>query len=238
MGVSVDIIYQRCQALSNKSAVGGWLNPTDFNNYANMASLSVVNQLFAQFQRTQKISDVIKPLVKRKQTWINSSTGILQFPSDYLYFLSLRTYKRDKYLEVIKECGETPPTIKDFAGIPQIPIKLIDSDKLAVLNQSEKYTPNYEYPYAEETLSGFHIYPLDLGYALFTYLKQPAEVIWAYTTDPIYGLPIYDAANSVDFEYDDTAANMLVMEICKHFGIEIRDAELSQATSQLEATGE
>ena len=235
--VSVDTIYKRVQALSNKSAVGGWLDPAQFNEYANMASLSIINQQFQVFQKVQKITDVLSPFIKRKQTWINSLTGLLQYPSDYLYYITLRTYRRDKYLEVIKECGDVAPTVKDFAKVPQIPIKLIDSDKLATLNQSDKYTPNYDYPYAEETLDGFYIYPLDLGYALFTYIKQPVTVVWAYTTD-IYGLPVYDATNSVDFEFDETASNMLVMEVCKHFGIEIRDAELAQGSSQLEATGE
>lgn len=237
MAVSVDTIYKRVQALSAKSSVGGWLDPAQYNEYANMASLSIINQQFQIFQKLQKVTDVLSPFIKRKQTWINSSNGLLQFPSDYLFFINLRTYRRDKYLEVIKECGETPPTITDFAKVPQIPIKLIDSDKLATLNQSDKYTPNYQYPYAEETSSGFFVYPLDLGYALFTYIKQPVTVNWAFTYDA-FSLPVYDAANSVDFEYDDTASNMLVMEICKHFGIEIRDADLVQASSQLEATGE
>ena len=237
MAVSIDTIYKRVQALANKSAVGGWLNPAEFNEYSNMASLSIVNQQFQIFQKLQRVTDILSPFVKRKQTWINSSNGLIQFPSDYLYFINLRTYRRDKYLEVIKECGEEAPTIKDFAKVPQIPIKLIDSDKLAVLNQSDKYMPNYEYPYAEETSSGFYVYPLDLGYTLFTYIKQPVTVIWSYTTDA-FGLPVFSQTGSVDFEFEDTAANMLVMEICKHFSIEIRDGELGQASSELEATGE
>jgi hypothetical protein len=238
MAVSVDTIYKRCQMIANKSQVGGYLNVEDFNEFANMASLSIINQQFQIFQKLQKVTDILSPFVKRKQTWINSSTGLLQYPADYMYLINLRTYKQSAYLALKNSCIEGQElTADDYKKIPQIPIKLIDSDKLAVLNQSDKYTPNYEYPYAEETLNGFYIYPLDLGYALLTYLKKPATVIWNYTTD-IYGLPVFTSTGSVDFDYDDTASNMLVMEICKHFGIEIRDADLVQATSQLEATGE
>lgn len=234
--VSINTVYQRVQQLMNKSQVGGYLSPTEFNNYANMANLGLLNVEYDQFQKTQKITDRLSSFIDKKQSYANNK-GEMAYPSDYFYFVALRTYDRDSYMVLVKECGDIQPTINDYRKLPQVAIKTLDNDKLGIRNQSALYRPNYNFPIAIFYTDYIQILPIDLGVTVIDYIKKPVTVVWNYTNDA-YGLPVYTSTGSVNFEWDANVENALVMEICKYAGIEIRELEITKVTNELESQGQ
>jgi len=78
--------------------------------------------------------------------------------------------------------------------------------------------------------------PIDIGSVELQYFKQPTTPVWGYTTN-VYGLPEYDPLTSTDYEWNITMQNELITQIASMFGIEIRDGDLAQATSALQASG-
>ena len=236
MSVNIDTVYQRVQAIANKSQVGSYLDPIQFNLYANWVNVGLANAAFSQFQRFQKMTDQLKSFIVKKAVSVNQY-GQLVYPNKYLYFIALRSYKRENLIALKSSCIDDSPTQLQYAALPKIPVKLVDNDKIAVLNQSEKYTPNYEYPYAVQYEDYFQLYPIDIGVAELDFLRKPNDVEWTFTYDT-YSLPVYNPLTSINFEWGDEMINQIVLGIAQHFGIEIRDADLVQATSQLEATGE
>ena len=234
--VNINTVYERVQNLANKFQVGAYLNPTEFNNYANMANIGLLSIDYEQYNQTQKMTDRMKDFIVSRQMMIDGY-GKADYPTNYIYFVSLKTYKREEYLALRRSCDGRQPTQKEYAALPQIPIKLTDNDKINNLYYSEIYSPDYVAPRA--TMYGDYIqfYPTNLGVCVLDYFKKPVTVVWGYTDD-IYGLPVYNPTTSVNFEWSENVANALVMEICKYAGVEIRDIDLAKAATELESTGQ
>jgi hypothetical protein len=237
MAISVDTVYKRVELICNKAQGSGYLDPDAFNNYCNIVAMAIVNTDFEVFARTQKISDTLRSFIVKKQMYIDQY-GLMQYPSNYLYFASLRTYKRANFLALMESCGEGHPTPIQYAALPTITVNLTDNDKIGVLNQSEMYSPSVDYPYAVQYSDRIQFYPINLGYAILDYIKKPeTDVKWNYVIGA-NGLPEYTSVGSVDFDYDINSINRIVLLICAHFGVEIREEELFKAAVSLQATGE
>ena len=47
-------------------------------------------------------------------------------------------------------------------------------------------------------------------------------------------VPVYDAANSVDFEFNWQLTNKLIIKICGYYGITIRENELIEVAAAID----
>lgn len=233
--VSINTIYIRFYALLNKSQVGGSVTVEEFNNYAAMANWGLLSKDYEVFQRTSKITDRVRKFIHKKPYFANG-TGHFSYPNNYFYRIALRTYDYDEMIALKTSCdeiGETP----NYSKVTQIEIKILDNNQLGVRNKSKKYRPTVYNPCAVFYDDYIQLFPIDLGYATIDYLVRPTVPLWSYTTDT-YGLPVFDSANSIDFEWSDTCENALLMEILAYAGVEIRDIDIYKTSQELEATGQ
>lgn len=234
MAVSVDFVYKSVLLLANKSQVGSFITPEDFNNYSQISNLGLLDKLREQYQRTNKITDELKDFLKRRQLVV-SELGRANFPNNYYFFDAMLAYDRDSYMALIDSGCELEA--KDYAALPQISVKDTDHNKFGILNQSTLFRPSYEYPRVRLFDDYFQLNPVDIGMVELQYFKQPDTPVWGYTLDS-YGLAVYDATTSTDFEWNVTMTNQLINDIAAHFGITIRDGDLVKAAAQLGGSGE
>jgi len=225
--ININNLYQKVQQLSNKYQGSGYLPPNEFNRYVNMASLELLTQWFNVYQNTQRITDDIRRFIVTDKLPIDDY-GRVEYPDDYIYFIALRTYNQKEYDEIKENCNGTAV---DYANISQVGVKLIDNDKLGNRMSSDLLRPTIEYPVGTMYSDYIQIYPTMLGMVQLDYLKKPQQAKWGYVTD-VSGLPIYNAATSVDLDWHDSVGNKIIMKVCKYFGIEVRDAELTNAIAQ------
>lgn len=217
MPVSVDYVYKEVQRLANKSQVGGFLSPDEYNGYAKMAARELVEEQCKKVQSPQDVTEMLLPFIKLKPVQADTF-GYIQYPSDYTHFLALTVWQQPD-----PDC-EDPA---DYKTLPQVPVKMLDADKIALRLSSDLNPPSLQYPIAEFFARGIRIYPITN--ALLRYIREPATPFWNSAPDA-NGIAQYTAAGSTDFDYDVKATNILIYKILRYLGIEIRDSEIYQAS--------
>ena len=65
------------------------------------------------------------------------------------------------------------------------------------------------------------------------YIKRPATAVWGYTT--INGAALYNSTSSIDFPLHESEETELVVKILEFASLSIRDINLYQVSSQMEA---
>lgn len=233
--VSINSTYTACLTLFNKFQGGGYLSPDEFNVYAQIVNTELLDEFFSSFQNTQKLTDSVKTFISTKTLMIDIM-GKMQYPSDYYFFAAMRTFKLEDYLAVKNKCDATNTPI-NYTGIRQVDIKVVDNDKIGGIMASDMFAPSPAYPIAVFYGDYIQIYPINLGIGILDYLFQPPTPVWGFTINGATGLPVYNPTTSTDFAWDDINANSIIMKICRLAGLEVREMDFVQATSQLDAQG-
>lgn len=227
--ININTIYQKVQQLSNKFQGSGYLPPDEFNRYVNMASLEMLTQGFNAYQLNQRVTDDIRNFITNQKLQVDEY-GKLDYPSDYMFYVALRSYSKSEYEALQENCKNT---LVDYASLTQIKVKLLDNDKLGTRLSSDLLKPTLQYPIAVIYADYIQLYPISIGLVQFDYLRRPQEAVWGYTQN-IYGLPEYNAATSTNLDWHESVENKVIMKVCKYFGIEVREGEIYQATIQQE----
>jgi hypothetical protein len=208
--INIDSLYKSVQHFANKEQ-RGFISPSQFNDFVNRAVMESFMQKSQVFQSTQKISDDLRPFIKRVPLDVNSEGQVL-YPEDYVHLSSI------KYVKVTQVGKQT---IKK-------PIELfpLDDNELGYRLNSRIVEPTKDYPVMVYYDGFIQVYPIDLQRVEITYLRKPVEAVWAFTI--VNGRPAYDAANSVDVEFPFEVYNELMVKILSYVGINLREAALVQ----------
>jgi hypothetical protein len=167
--MNIDDMYKICQYAINKSQ-NGYLTSSEFNLLVNQAQTSYLDYLLGEFQQYQygraqarvsysqneDIRQRLSPLITETTLSING-TGIASYPSDYVQADAMRTsaFARVRFVQQDSLYSYYNSTIDPIATNP---IYLIEPD-------------------------GFKFYPITLGSAVLTYIKNAPEIIWGYCLD-------------------------------------------------------
>lgn len=191
-------------------------SPDDFNSYCNLASLDLFNYyndernkmlLRVKSGESLKIPQVLNNFVVNDVS-LTLATGSASIPTNYAYDLAVKT---------------------PVGGVNKSIIK-VDLDKVESYLNSTIDNPTATNPIYIETADNFQIYPTTITPAYLTYLKYPNTVVWAYSMST--GRPVYDATNSVSFEWSFSEYYRLVVRILNYMSISIRDNELERFAQQ------
>lgn len=209
--INVDLAYKITNRLLNDNQITDRYPIADWERYAKLAQLEIVRRLRKAFEAGTTNNDNIAELKVKKQ--FNLTNGVLTKPSDYLYFSAPLT--RVWY--------------KDGQGIQrtsQRPVDLVTDNELGDRLNSQFDAPSYEYPIVTNYQNFLQFYPLDLTQAELMYIRKPVDPLWAFTV--VDGEPVYNAANSVDFELPEDMLDELVMTICEYMGVNVKRADMVQ----------
>lgn len=219
--MNIDEVYTFVQNLANKEQKG-FLPSAKFNSYAERAQIEVFMQRYGNphqyqpgrpipqmsFESTQKISDDLRPFLK--PTILNlDSTGRVSFPSDFVHPSALR------YVVNLNDGTST-----------EVPVEVVTDDKVGYRLSSSIVAPNKSNPICAMYDDHIKFYPANLAIVNLTYLRQPVVPKWAFTI--VSNREVYDASNSVDFEFPDEVHNEISIKILSYLAIKLRDQELVQ----------
>jgi hypothetical protein len=232
MAVSIDTVYQKVLAILNKEQ-RGYVTPQEFNLFANRAQLDLFEQYFYdinQFGRMHgndtEYSDMLNILNEKINIFettasLTYNTNHFDLPTD-MYRLGTIIYSN---------------TTTDNFGVQtteQIEAERINKNELLYINSSSLTKPINTRPIFTSDTNGLNVYGASelITNVSCNYIKKPATPNWAYQI--VFGEPLYDAANSVNFELHPSDETELVTKILESAGLLIKDYNMYNVINQEE----
>jgi hypothetical protein len=225
----------------NKEQRGGALTPSRFNSLLKRCNLKhfkkkiglpeeyrIGQPLSRQaFELTQKLSDDIRPFVIS----MDDFNGMLSVDSDghsvipsNMYYPSSLGYR---YILNSATCG-----ISEEMKPIEVLIDAQWNHRLA----SHIRPPSLAYPIAIFRDGYIEFRPKTLQFVNFTYVRYPVDPVYAYTL--VNDVDVYDAANSIELEWDNVNILDIAYLILNEMGINLREGQIQQFSEMRKQEGQ
>lgn len=211
MSVNINTFKTFTEFVSNKVQSGNTISPSQFNDVADRSQMQLFERDYETFIQTKNISDFLKTFLKNKTTTV-PTTGELSNPSDLQHIASLRSY-------YVKESG----------GV-EVPVEEARNESWGAISASELLIPNKRFPKYSKFGSVIRFAPKNIGIIMLDYFKRPTAPVWGYTV--ANNRPVYSAAASTDFEWDEFAMNNVAAIYLSLIGVNLKDSELAMFAQQ------
>jgi hypothetical protein len=231
--MNVNDMYLICQFAINK-AQNGYLTPAEFNLIINQAQISYQDYLLGEFQQYQygrpqarinysqneNIRQRLSPLITEATLAINGTSGEATYPNDYVQADAVRTstFSRVRYVQQDSLYSYYNSQIDPIATNP---IYLLEP-------------------------TGLQFYPITLGTAVLTYVKDAPSIVWAYTT--VSGRPVYAATQTgggvtpttgtVQPVWDNVDLLEIIARALKLVGVSLQIGQVEQYANQVTQQGQ
>lgn len=210
---TVNEVFELVKYRANKSGFNGNIAPKDFNLLFPRAEIRYFNLEYAQYYKTQRISDTLSKFMSDPTPITVTSQGRFDSPTDLFHVDSI---------------------MATYNGV-QYPVMRVEKDRIANRLSSTYDMPTAQFPIYTEYKTFLQFYPTNLSTATLVYLKAPSPVKWAYTL--VSNRPVYDETNSQDPIWSDTDIDNIIYLMLQDLGINMRDGELSNfAMNQRQTT--
>ena len=245
--VSVDTVYQRVLAISNKEQ-RGYITPQEFNLLANQAQMTIFEQYFYDINLADteinkiggndtEYSDKVRMIEEKINIFersINSttsalitvtpSTGLISFPIHYrlgsLFYKDTNTVLIDTEIEKVR--------LKDAIKYNRSPLaKPTLNRPICVIKEPTTLLPN----------GWAQTYPIALDATTVitcNYTARPLPVIWGYVISGS-GDALYNVGSSANFELHEAEESLLVFKILELAGIILNKPGFVQLAGNEEA---
>ena len=221
--MNVNDMYRICQFAINKQQ-NGYLTPSEFNLVINQAQVSYQDYLLGEFQQYQygraqarinyseneNIRQRLSPLITQATLTINGTSGEAPYPADYVQAdaITTTTLKRVRY---VQQDALYSYYNSEIDPIETNPIYLLEP-------------------------TGFQFYPITLGIAILTYVKDAPQIVWAYNL--VSGRPVYDSGASVQPVWDNVDLLEIIARGLKLIGLNLQDGQVQQYANQVTQQGQ
>ena len=221
--MNVNDMYRICQFAVNK-AQNGYLTPSEFNLIINQAQVSYQDYLLGEFQQYQygrpqarinysqneNIRQRLSPLITQATLTIDGTSGEAPYPADYVQAdaITTTTLKRVRY---VQQDALYSYYNSEIDPIETNPIYLLEP-------------------------TGFQFYPITLGIAILTYVKDAPQILWAYNL--VSGRPVYDSGASVQPVWDNVDLLEIIARGLKLIGLNLQDGQVQQYANQVTQQGQ
>lgn len=196
--------------LANQYSFGD-ISPEEFNDALNLAHEEYFNDQLDIFAKDQKATDNLNPLKERVSINVGDY-GQVTKPSNYAYGLAVRlatgANQKEREVEILSDAEWANRSSSALIDTSEYPIARIDNDAIQVAGVSDRI--------------------------ILYYLRKPVTPSWAYTTtavpNSIYGRPTYDAANTVESDFQNTPKAMIdiLYKVTQFLGMNIQRQDLVQ----------
>lgn len=204
----------------------GNLNPASFNLVINQAQWSYTDYLLGEFQKytpgrpfaavefsqNEDIRQRLSPFIPAPVTLTINGSGIASYPTGYLNSDAM-TY-----------------------GIYKQRVKFIQQDRL-FSHLNSFIDPISTNPIYLIYKDGFQFYPINLGSAFLSYIKQPDELVWGFTLDP-QGRPVYNQGTSVQPQWLDLDMLEIIVRALAIVGVNLQLNVVEQYSQVIKTQGQ
>jgi len=214
-------------AVCNKNNYG-YISPSDFNLFAKQAQMDMFEDYFYQYN--YQINKVNAHTTG--SSYANLAENLLEVIDSFSVFAALVNSGTNQY---------TLPA--DFYYINRLQynnlnVEKVSESKLLNLTNSLLTAPTTEWPAYVVRENTAYIFPDTITGAVIDcqYVRYPADPKWTYVT-LLNGEPQFDqtSADYQDFELPASDEPMLVVKILQYAGISIRETEVVNAMTTMEA---
>jgi len=231
---SVSAVYDTLKDLVNKDQ-NGFITPSIFNNFAQMAQVRIFNRLFDDIKNAKRVS-------KAGFNPGRDKDAIKRIEEDLAYFSSLEVIdkavndvfaKPDDLARIISMTTDNP-IISNQSYRRNIEI-VYDEEKIERILLSDISAPSEDFPVALVSRD-IEVFPSNVEVIRLRYYKFPESVDYQgvksanppqYAVTTVGGVETFNAANSYDFELPDHYLEDLVIEIAQLAGTNLRDQFVS-----------
>ena len=232
-------VYSITNYLINKHQTGNAFSPEEFELMYNHSSLKLFKrrlgmpeeyQLQTKYTQmgyadtTRILTDLADFVVIKDNPGLKFTGGKTSIPSDMLYPLGM-TYKKPIV-------GATCETDYDLRNV-----ELIDGGEHTMRIVSMLKPINGEYPIYEFSGNDILIFPKEIQYTDFVYLRKPTDIVFATTTNATTGEIEYDASKSVESEWNDLAKVDIITLLLGSAGLNLRSNEILQVAESIKTKG-
>lgn len=223
----INQVYTTVLSILNKES-RGYVTPTEFNMYSEMAQMGLFEDLFHKYSRS---------IVKQNNRLYNSEYS--DIPRHIREVIDIFT-KMEKNVGVDVE-GLYFVTDLNFYRLINLDYNGDDIEEVSKLEinkmiKNNLITPTEKYPVYIGVSSKYKIYPtLNDKLITATYIRKPIQPKWTYNT--VSGNPLFNptALDYQDFELPSSMFNELVIKILSYCGIQIREADVIQVSQAMDA---
>ncbi len=226
-GADISVVYNTLKDLANKDQQG-FISPTEFNRFANIAQLNIFNGLFDELKDAKRLS-------RSGYNPMRDKSRIKRIEEDLAYFSTKITQpkasgKFAKPDDLARIIGVTTAGSILLDQSTKKPLELCyDEEKIERILVSNLSAPTAEFPVA--LVSEFlHVFPTTVNKIEIRYYKYPESTISGVRNG---GLPNYTTnSQRRDFELPEHYTSDLVYENGKMIGLNLRDTDIVNYTSQ------
>lgn len=173
--------------------------------------ISIFNEHYDHYVKTQKISDYLMPFKRQKN--ITVSNGIATLPPDYLHARFVTT-SGGIAVDIVED--------KFWANRFNRKVGPVSADRpICRIEDSGEETPT----------KVINVYPGNLTPVKFYYFKLPTRPVYAYTvTGSRY---VYNDVGSTDVDFSPALLPQLVLKMLSRFGINLREQQVIMYAEQM-----
>ncbi len=238
MAISVDDVYKTVLLILNKEQ-RGYITPAEFNKLATQVQLEIFEDYFQYENMQYRIPDNDSEYSDRYK---NVDEKIAIFKE-----LSSGLNKVGDYYEQPADLYKLGTVIYTDAKGNQIEVQKSQQNDFLYVDMSPLTKPSEKYPIYLYRNNRIYVKPTSIANPNITvsYLRKPADVVWAYGVDPTTGGYIWDGSpgaptpsipstGSVNFELHETEQTEIIIKILAYSGIIIRDTQVTQMAHGLD----
>ena len=261
MAINVDTVYKTVLLILNKEQ-RGYITPNEFNKIATQVQLEIFEKYFEDLNQQLRVPENDSEYANRVKN-VDVKTAIFKTYGDATY------YDQDPLGPITNPYFFLPQNLHRLGTVIYKGEQELQSTNRAEylhLNMSQLTRPSTNYPLyilegevtPEDPLNPgtflctncdrVYVYPDTINTNVtVSYIRKPADVIWAYILNNLTGGYIYQdlpdplaipITGSVNFEIDDTEQTTAIIRILMYAGVVIRDPEIVQAAAQEVAMNE
>jgi hypothetical protein len=226
---SVDTVYLIWLEALAKNKQQGYASPDQFNLLINQGQRSYSSFLLGSLQtytpgrpiskvelgQNSVVRQRLSPTIYGYNLNIDG-TGFAPYPGDYLQtdaMWSIYGYRRIRYA-------------------PQERMYSIYGSKIDPISN------NPIYDFIDTGFSFYPSNPFNLTQARLSYVRNPPDMVWGYTDDPITGLPVYSAARSTQPVWDDASILEIIVRALAIIGVSLQLGVVIQYAESIKDKGQ
>lgn len=235
--INVNTVYTTVLSILNKEQ-RGYLTPYEFNQIATQVQLEIFEKFFEDYNQ----------YIRMPKTDVEFASRMDHIYEEFQFF--------NEYSDASAVSGnayDVPTNLHRFGSafltraVGEPEIQIVSEREYHEQNLSPLTKPTLNHPIAIYREDKLHLYPElsnpAAGDIKFSYMRKPADVVWAYGVDTTTGAFIWDGTPgfsltpviggaSVNFEISDSQQTEVIISILKYAGVVIRDPQIVQAASQ------
>lgn len=233
--IQVNSVRNVVMRLLNKNNFG-YINPDEFNDFANLAQMDIFENLFYQYANwlnkenkrmtNSEYANIPKNIREQIDVFATYSTDLnftYDAPTNLWSYTGTDLYRAEN-LSLVNAQGK------------KIDIEELRKSEVNRAVNSELISPTLTYPAFERVGEGFRIYPtLPSGYsAELFFLRKPKTPKWTFVN--VQGNPVYSASASdlQNIELHPSNFVPLISKILLYCGVSLREELIVQASKEEE----